>query len=436
MPTDSQRDLHIIAHLKAAPPAAMPEAALSLLHDYESRSLPAPIRTYTRLILFLFVLNSSPARAHAWDLFAHMRYAAHPYPDAVLYTSMILACAAPRAADCEPERALDLFTEMTVDRAIPPTAEAYIATILACACSGQRVYVHEGFRLAKEMLDAHRDAHGRSPFRPNMNLFLALLDGAKRIGDLARARWILAEMIRGEEKDVHVNERIMMHVFHAYASYRPTFRREKTVVIDKDSVVAANVVAEPSADTPPNSGTTINGGAKDEFETKQDDLLADHDAGQFLHVPPQTQADILAETERLFKRIVEDRDLCGISAETPTAQRKFRHVELTPRLMNSYLSVYYSHASLEVWSDMFNTIFSKYGVSKTARSYIEYLEQCARTKTPEKRRLVSTFVVPVWEEWRIIEEQWRQNDPNCASFKINARTVERAYAAMIRIFCQ
>jgi len=91
--------------------------------------------TYSRLITALFHTPSSLAHAQAWDLFSHMRYVAHPHPDSLLFTQMIQACAIPNPA--EPERALDLFTEMTVDREIPPTVGAYTAAILACARSGE-----------------------------------------------------------------------------------------------------------------------------------------------------------------------------------------------------------------------------------------------------------------------------------------------------------
>ena len=56
--------------------------------------------------------------------------------------------------------------------------------------------------------------------------FCALLEGAKRVGDLAKVRWILAEIVaewmraaRGDARDaVVVDEEIMTHVFHAYAT--------------------------------------------------------------------------------------------------------------------------------------------------------------------------------------------------------------------------
>ena len=52
----------------------IPTNALSLLHTYETKSLPAPMRTYTALIKSLFAVRSSVGHAQAWDLFSHMRY--------------------------------------------------------------------------------------------------------------------------------------------------------------------------------------------------------------------------------------------------------------------------------------------------------------------------------------------------------------------------
>jgi len=82
------------------------------------------------------------------------------------------------------------------------------------------------------MLDSHRDAHAFPAFRPDRKTFCALLEGAKRIGDLGRE--ILAEMVRGrgvnsKEEDtgkdgqVEIDEEVMMHMFHTYAAYRLPF---------------------------------------------------------------------------------------------------------------------------------------------------------------------------------------------------------------------
>ncbi|KZP09596.1 hypothetical protein FIBSPDRAFT_873449, partial [Athelia psychrophila] len=53
-PTETQRDLHIKAHLRAAAPKTIPEQALSVLHNYELQSTPAPMSSYSRLIAALF----------------------------------------------------------------------------------------------------------------------------------------------------------------------------------------------------------------------------------------------------------------------------------------------------------------------------------------------------------------------------------------------
>lgn len=146
---------------------AIPTTALQVLHSYELQASPAPMHTYTSFITSLFSRPLSLAHAQAWDLFFHMRYVAHLQPDVLFYTLIIHACASPMSPghSSEPERALDLWTEMTIDHRIRPTAGAYNAVILACAKSGLRRYVSEAFRLAKEMLNSHRDAEGRGPPR-------------------------------------------------------------------------------------------------------------------------------------------------------------------------------------------------------------------------------------------------------------------------------
>ncbi|PPQ77260.1 hypothetical protein CVT24_009903, partial [Panaeolus cyanescens] len=204
--------------------------SLALLHRYEDKNTPAPMKTYTSAITSLFSRPLSTSRAHAWDLFSHMRPVAHPEPDTLLYTLMIRACANPVSTKypSEPERALDLWTEMTVDHKLVPTTGSYNAIILACAKSGTKTYVNEAFRLARQMLDSHRDAKGISPYRPDRSTFRALLEGTKRIGDLGRTGWILAEMVKLtnqslEQEAVYgpqeplIDVDIMTHVFHAYA---------------------------------------------------------------------------------------------------------------------------------------------------------------------------------------------------------------------------
>ena len=422
-PTERQRDLHIKTHVEATPETAFPTDALRLLHDYEGRALAPPQKTYSRLITHLLSAHSSVAHAHAWDLFTHMRYVAHPKPDALMYTTMIRACASPSISSRgEPERALDLFTEMTIDSELPPTAGAYIATILACARSGREKYVHEAFRLAKEMMDAHRDAYGRSQFEPDHRFFCALLEGAKRIGDLARVRWILAEMVKesleqGQAADEvrvdprkAIHEEAMLHVLHAYAAYRTPFHRS-----------LAPKVPESSQGVPTSEAESAK--PADELAEEAVDIVAEPDHA-FSRLPPQSHAEVVHEAKALFTRLLEDH-------RSRAANGIFAHVELTPRLLNAYLSVYYAHAPFETWRELFKTLHSEAGVPRNARSYVEALERCAIAKKSE-RAVALQLAQEVFPQWQALEASWRAG--GLQDVVTHARLIERASAAMIRVY--
>ncbi|KAI9435830.1 hypothetical protein H4582DRAFT_2059299 [Lactarius indigo] len=399
--TDNQRHLHIKAHEKSVPTGTIPNDALSLLHTYESAGQPAPMTAYSRLIAALFRTSSSKAHAQAWDLFAHMRYVAHPLPDDVLYTQMIRACGLPTPA--EPERALDLFTEMTVDCGIPPTAGAYDAVIIACARSGSKVYVNEAFRLAKEMLDAHRDARGRGTFHPVSRTFGALLEGAKRIGDLGRTRWILAEMVEvaRQNPEVVVDERIMTHVFHAYAAYKPPFRRSMAPLV-ADAAVPPSRSEEPIEETASSSSPV---------ETAS--------PPSFAHLPPQSSAEVLNEARALFARFSRSSSL---SSQTGAeALPALPDVRVTPRLLNAYLSVLYAHASLESAHEAFRTVFAQERLVRDGFTFVEALERCAREHTVSSAR---GFAEDAWREWVGLEN---------SSQIVSVQHIQRAYAARIRI---
>lgn len=423
-PTEGQRDLHVKSYIKATPRHSIPTRALSILHNYEVQSLPAPMRTYTRLITSLFSAHSSIAHAQAWDLFTHMRYVAHPTPDVLLYTLMIRACASSLTSRSEPERALDLWTEMTVDHKIQPTAGAYAAVILACARSGSKAYVSEAFRLAKQMLDAHRDAGGRSAFRPDGKTFSALLEGAKRVGDLARTRWILAEMVNrsdGENSglDAEVNEEVMMHVFHAYAAYKPPFKRTTALLLDGHKDLPLPIAPEKSV-------SLVNSDPPESPPIEQTEP-------RFTHVPPQSRSEVVAEAEALFSRILGDtevRSLHQIPVPFLPGERRFKHVQITPRLINSYLSVHYAHSSLEVSGPIFRTLFKDLSVKQNARSYVEVLERCGISRRGHERTAALALAEDAWNGWLDLENCEQGGEDGRG---VNARMLERAHVAMIRV---
>lgn len=393
--------------------------------------------TYTRLITALFSAQSSIGHAQAWDLFTHMRYVAHPNPDAQLYTQMIRACASSLVSSAEPERALDLWTEMTVDHGIAPSAGAYTAIILACARSGSKTYIHEAFRLAKEMLDSHRDARGRSAFKPDGKTFCALLEGAKRVGDLARARWILAEMVRGDENgaengfvDARITEEVMMHVFHTYASYTVPFKRTAAPLV-KQKVDNDPQQSPLSEDPVPAQSTTQASSAAESVlgDQTQTGLPSEASIPSFSHLPPQSRSEVIGEARALLTRIMDETHAAPSPfAAEPTG--KFGHVQLTPRLANSYLSVHYKHGSLDECRRLFWTIFEDLGVSRNVRSFVEALERCANARRGTERADALAFAEELWAQWMVLEKGEHQDvqDP------VNARMIERANIAVVRLW--
>ena len=160
-------------------------------HQHQPLHLPPPSLACHCLGLKMSKNPTSRGLRFPLDsLFLHMQYVAHPNPDTFLYANMFHACAS-RVLSPQPVHALDLFTEMMVDCGIPPTTDTYNATIFACTCLGNKLYVGEVFCLAKEMIDGNRNVYGKPAFAPDHCTFCAFLEGPKRIGDLAKVQWIL-----------------------------------------------------------------------------------------------------------------------------------------------------------------------------------------------------------------------------------------------------
>ena len=442
-PNLSQRHQHIKAYIRSTPPDAIPLSALSLLHKYENMNLAPPMKTYASLISTLTSVPSSLARAQAWDLFSHMRYVAHPTPDVVIYTLMIMACArsppSGGTSDSEPQRALDLFTEMTIDNNIPPSRETYTAIIFACARSGEAKFVNEAFRLAKEMLDGHRDALGSPAFTPNNALFGALLQGAKRIRDLPRARWILAEMVQviirqhrahvdggveiPAQDEVVLTENKMVHVFHAYASYQVPFHRSVTRVAEGQGNTIETAQQEPTSD-PPRTST-------DPAETEANGVATTDTDSMFNSIPPQSREEILAEVKNLFEGILHDTQRSQASPPHHSGNESpmlFKEVRVSTELVNAYLSVHYIHGKIGRTRDLFKTLFEEVGVKRNLLSYVEALEACSRWSCIKARRSqVLEFAEEVWE---LLQKDVSAQDE---MFSVRVRLVERANLALIRV---
>jgi len=69
--------------------------------------------------------------------------------------------------------------------------------------------------------------------------------------------------------------------------------------------------------------------------------------------------------------------------------------------------------------------------SKHTRSYVEALERCARSRRGNERAVGLTFAEDVWAEWQTLEGSRQDGEHNgCGA---NARSIERAHVAMIRV---
>ncbi|KZT37148.1 hypothetical protein SISSUDRAFT_1048902 [Sistotremastrum suecicum HHB10207 ss-3] len=413
------------------------EAARRHLHALELRGIPAPESSYHRAISALLnptasntdlskPISLARSVAAAWDLFAHMRYVAHPEINTEFYALMITACAGKIKGGSapEPERALDLFTEATVDRKLQPTADLYNAVILACARS--KKYAFEAFRLAKQMLDGNRDASGENAhwLRPTKNTFLALLEATKRLGDLSRARWILAELIREDARrwsevqsqirdgelpaeaswSPMLDEKVMNHVFHTYAAYRPPFQRADAPLVEQ----ARN---EPEVQESQVSHTDVSAPPSEERR-----------------VAPQSRSEVCQEADMLLQRITEDTS--HSPDVSPEVYPKFSNVHLDATLLTSYLAVHLSHSSLSHCRQVFEHTWQTYSAQPVAYSFVCALERCANTKAKRDRTKALGWARELWIQWR--ERESRHTFAPTSN--LEARHIERAWAAMIRIF--
>ncbi|KLO18754.1 hypothetical protein SCHPADRAFT_844714 [Schizopora paradoxa] len=429
-PTELQRDRLVKAHLRSASNQGV-GTALQTLHDLESRGLNAPMKTYTRVITGLFRTKTSIGRAQAWDLFAHMRYVAHPQPDEFLYARMIGSCAiGPSQSQiwAQPERALDLWQEMrsSLGEGVIPDVYSYNAIISVCARS--RKFAGEAFRLAREMLNAQRDAFGRPLMQPTRHTFRALVDGAKARGDLSRVRWILAEMlsmstrVEVSEDTVRaplVDDEVMMRVLQAYAAYKPPFMRSSTRVYDAEDVQPTDKAV----------GTEASETGKEVAEDKK---------GSFPSTPPQTSGEVVAEVTLLFDRIVQDRTHNPEEESRPATTRYFKHVGLSTRLLNSYLSVHYRHGSIVDAQKLFygstganseQSLYERLGVERSVRSFVEALERCAYPRDHSEHMTALAFAERLWVDAQHIV----RTGPAYFSMGKDARWTERAWIAMIRV---
>ena len=226
-------------------------------------------------------------------------------------------------------------------------------------------------------------------------------------------------------------------MFHTYAAYRPPFKRSATRIVDNAGAAAATPSLPshedplPSTSASPNS-SSVSADVSLDFDAAPTDSYMDN-IPSFSHLPPQSPGEVLAEARALFGRILQDTNSTSYSlSDAPPGPLagKF-NVTFTPRLLNAYMSVHYSHASIESTREVFDRLFSSdsNGFVGDARTYVDALERCALAKSCE-RDIVSKWMDRLWTRWEELERGWVNGETRTT---VTARLVERAHTAIRRV---
>lgn len=435
----------------------------------------------------------SAFRATGWNLFAHMRLVAHPTPSKELYATMMEACA--HKDHPEPERGLDLWTEMTIDNAIQPDVNSFNAAMLA-ASSVKKTYL-EAFRLMHQMLNFYHSALPGSVqqalYTPNRATFEALLKASRRAGDIARTRWILTEMIRFSNvrglpdggKEIAPLVGTLSDVFFTYSAAKASSKRGDLLFADQAAegdkpqlrVVAPSTPA-PNPDTPDASAGQITGqemeaalldgsaaaadvarqppppssSSSSSFSTDTTSTSPSDPSRNVSNTPiPQTRREILHEARLLLSHAANDPQVYRASPErrSPTgALPALRHVVLSTSLLNSYLSVHYSHDDLAGSIEAFDTVFLTHWIERDAMSFLGVLDMCRNVDSDVKDRAAEEAfrIFRAWEafekqgERRILDKMVKEG-PDVAyrlrsRLNLTPRVVEKIWRLMINIMAR
>jgi len=445
-----------------------PHAALEVLQESEKRQIYLPQQIYGAVMRSLLTPRSpAPAlqsdKVLAWDLFVHSRLVAYPTPSEEMYNLVIRSCADPR--DPQPERALDLWVEMQQESKVTPSVQTYEAVILACA--RVKKYYFEAFRLFREMLQLHQDAVDaavaldpetatvtRTGYEPTLKILNALLEGTKRNGDLARGRWILAEVIKISRVGAfRPDENTVVGAFHTYAAFRPLLARQDVrtaKAVDKINVAEGRGAVGVDEQVPAAQAQDHLEGEL--AETREDGAYAatstpDTPRADLLDVAspsfappagPQTSPEVIREVDRLFDAIVHESCSTAGADQPAPHHAAFAGLRITPPLINAYLSVHMSHARLEDALAIWDNVWMRFpDAAKNGWSYVLALERVAYARSKRERKVASEWLPRLWKGYRALADVV---DPGLEAREdlyavgFSPREVERAWIACIRGF--
>jgi hypothetical protein len=280
-----------------------------------------------------------------------------------------------------------------------------------------------------------------------LKILNALLEGTKRNADLARARWILAEVIKISRVGAFKpDENTVVGAFHTYAAFKPLLARQDVRKANAVEPVQSGQVDKRDDEM----GAQTSGQAQDELEDGLPEARADEaststpigvttdtgllDIASPSFAPPtgpQTSPEVIREVDRLFEVIVhESRSLEDAAA--------FGGLRISPRLINSYLSVHLAHALLEEALVTWNDVWSRFDdADKNGWSYVLVLERMAYARSKLERRVASKWLPRIWKAYRALSDVV---DPAFEAGEelyhvgFGPREVERAWIACIRGF--
>ncbi|KAM0754561.1 hypothetical protein T439DRAFT_377023 [Meredithblackwellia eburnea MCA 4105] len=389
-------------HLLSSILPAHAELAIRHIHSLESAGYTPLMETYTLLISTLLSPSSPPHLvSRGWDLFAHTRLVSHPVPSVELYTTMIAACA--RGLHPSPERAVDLFTEMTDDHGLPPSTETFNALIRACARRGKQEDYFEALRFMRRMLDDN--------VPPTRQTFHAILEGAKKLGDLPRARWMLVKMVEVGGAAAPDASTLGL-IFLTYARFVP-----QTRISGERDARKSGSGGSPASRRRDELIHVEGQRSGEETSNPERPLLGDEASGilsilgeQSINYPgplPQTTEALLAEASTLMSQCVDSRLLASPisqalfdSAPLPSPQQTiFPSVRPTTFLVNSYLTFLAAHAPLSVMIDFFDNSFQLLGVEKNRHSFEVVMKRCEKAKNRVQGLEIAKSVFNQWQQW-------------------------------------
>lgn len=439
--------------------------AIAILHQLEENT-PAEMMTYSIVLEALLHHPDMEMRTQIWPVFRQMRLTAHPVPDSLLFAKIIRACALgipqPEHHLWNPvskqyahgqdkvkttilkkplpdtERALDYFREMTIHYGMRPTADVYNAIILACArrrdMYDKALHFLQGMISMEQARLEHTDASAEEQtmsYTPNRETFNAILTGCARNGDLFRARWILAEMLRttialwresvqqGETMtertlETRPNSETLALVFFTYASYRVPAKKHLTQQ-SKGPKSAEEHTDRRSDDLRANRTSLLaDNGANEEtnenVETTQGRTTSED---TFSRNVPQTAAAVVREADGLWEQF-------GYQNDDLEASPSGLLCDICPnaRLVCAYLAVLCAHTKRAQRFDRIEALLfgskdeqsalEKWDITLNASICAVALKALAKES---KRDRADALTSRIWEAWHKAHSPESLDDP-------------------------